>query len=243
MGGWVSRWQGGREAGWPARGWTKQSGQVADAGPRLFPGSRSTASCRSPRPSSCWHLPHRCSHDHVVAPCPPLTWTGLQPAEPSRATRSSVPRGSPTRVAFLRCELPACPQAAPDAVRFRAVGTSTAPRPAPGPAARPPAVPPRASARPGSAGWACRRQVECEVRAGLGRGAGTAAHTGPRAPRAAAAGPSGVGRRARCLSWPREGPERAWEQVRLGEPCCLLPPPWGVGQMVSSSRTPVHTPG
>lgn len=61
--------------------------------------------------------------------------------------------------------------------------------------------------------------------------------------RAATAVSSGAGGRVRHLPCPREDPERAQEQVLQENPAAMSPALGSGGQMVSSSRTPVHTAG
>lgn len=113
------------------------------------------------------------------------------------------------RLAFVRCALPACPQPALGAVRFRAMGEPPLPlHPAP-------CLGPRWLC---VLAWARRRQVEREGQGQVGDAGQEPRPTRASCPQAAAVIPSRVGRRARR----RLGPGRARRE--LGSRCSLENP-------------------
>lgn len=105
----------------------------------------------------------------------------------------------------------------------------TAPRPVPRPA-----LALRPGLGPSQAGGARG------ARAGRGRGAGTVPHAGL-VPTGCCRHSLQGGTTCQAPSWPWEGPERAREQVQLGEPCRLLPAPREVGVRWSAAPGPPST--
>lgn len=191
------------------------AGRGALTGPQMCSVLRRHQQAPRPSPLAGSRLPPPCS----LCQCDDSSRGRVQAAsvrslsaEPAGRAHSRPMAGrSPPqpRLAFVRCALPACPQPALGAVRFRATGEPPLPlHPAP-------CLGPRWLC---VLAWACRRQVEREGQGQVGDVGQEPCPTRASCPQAAAVIPSRVGRRARR----RLGPGRARKE--LGSRCNLENP-------------------